>query len=213
MGTVTERAVTGGLPIKTSRPSAQAYVAAAWFLHVEPGVLQAVAEVEAGPHGGFLDTGEPVLLYERHVFHRLTDGRFSGALAPGDFPREVSELSLPTAGGYGAVSIQHAKLAAAAKLDRDSALKACSWGLFQILGLNHLEAGFPTVQAFVNAMYRGVDDHLRALVMFLRHDGRLVEALQGHEWAEFARLYNGPAYQRNKYDTRLAAAYARLEVA
>ena len=202
-----------GLPLKATKPSGVAYISAAWLLGVQPEALQAVAEVEAGPFGAFLDNGEPVILYERHIFHRLTNGRFAGALAPGDFPREVSELSNPSAGGYGAVSIQHAKLAAAVRLDREAALKACSWGLFQILGLNHAEAGHPSLQAFVNAMYRSVDEHLRALVMYLRHDFRLVDALRSHEWAEFARLYNGPAYQKNHYDAKLAAAYARLEVA
>lgn len=201
-----------GEPIKADRPLALSYAHAAWFLLVEPAALEAVGEVEAGPYGAFLDDGRPVLLYERHIFHRLTNGRFAGAIAPGDFPREVSELSLPTAGGYGAVSIQHDKLAAAAKLDRDAALKACSWGCFQILGLNHAEAGFPNLQRFVNAMYRSADDHLRALVMFLRHDERLVDALRGHDWAEFASRYNGPQFARNKYDVKLAAAYARLEV-
>jgi N-acetylmuramidase-like protein len=205
--------VNGGLPMKADRPSVSAYPAAAWFLQVEPAALQAVAEVEAGSAGAFLDTGEPVILYERHIFHRLTNGRFSGALAPGDFPREVSELSNPSSGGYGAASIQHAKLAAAVKLDREAALKACSWGLFQILGLNHAEAGYPSLQGFITAMYRSADDHLRALVMFLRHDERLVDALRGHEWAEFARVYNGPAYQKNRYDAKLAAAYARLGTA
>lgn len=205
--------MTGGLPIKSVRPAPLAYSAAAWFLGVEPAALQAVAEVEAGPYGAFLDTGEPVILYERHVFHRLTNGRFAGALAPGDLPREVSQLSRPDFGGWGPVSIQHAKLAAAVKLDREAALKACSWGLFQILGLNHAEAGHPTLQGFVTAMYRSVDEHLRALVMFLRHDERMVEALRDREWAAFAARYNGPAFARNQYDKKLAAAFARLEVA
>lgn len=204
-----------GEPIKADRPPSLSYAHAAWLVRAEPAALQAVGEVEAGPYGAFLDTGEPVILYERHIFHRLTNGRFSGAIAPGDFPREVSELSLPTADphGYGPVSIQHAKLAAAVKLDRDAALKACSWGMFQILGLNHAEAGFPTLQGFVNAMYRSADDHLRALVMFLRHDERLVEALREHEWADFAARYNGPNFARGHYDSKLATAYARLEVA
>lgn len=204
---------TGALQIKAARPSDHAYVSAAWFLAVEPAALKAVAEIEAGPQGAFLDTGEPVILYERHIFHRLTNGRYSGAVAAGDFPREVSQLSLPTPGGYGAVSIQHAKLQAAVKLDREAALKACSWGLFQILGLNHVEAGHATVQSFVTAMYRGVDEHLRALVMFLRHDDRMMQALRDHDWAAFAARYNGPAFARNQYDKKLAAAFARLEVA
>jgi len=39
-------------------------------------------------------------------------------------------------------------------------------------------------------------------------DSRLLEALQGRDWPTVARLYNGPRYAENHYDTRLADAYA-----
>ncbi|TWH25864.1 MULTISPECIES: N-acetylmuramidase domain-containing protein [unclassified Aminobacter] len=34
------------------------------------------------------------------------------------------------------------------------------------------------------------------------------QVMGAHDWAAFARGYNGPAYRRNRYDTKLAAAYA-----
>jgi N-acetylmuramidase len=36
---------------------------------------------------------------------------------------------------------------------------------------------------------------------------RLDEPLARHDWAAFARGYNGPEFSRNQYDTRLAAAF------
>lgn len=188
--------------MKARFPTNEAYAAAAWMLMAEPRSLQAVGTVEAGPLGGFLPDDRPVVLFERHLFSRLTHGKFDH-----DHP----DLSNPVAGGYGPGGrFQHERLAAAAVLDRDAALKSASWGLFQILGLNHELAGFPELQRFINAMYRSVDDHLRALVMFIRYDARLVDAIRAKDWVTFARIYNGPQFQRNQYAEKLAAAYEML---
>lgn len=192
-------------------PSDQAYAGAAWLLRCEEAAVRAVAEVEAGPQGAFLDSGEPVILFERHYFHRLTAGRYAGARAPG-LPDSCSLVSSPRRGGYGPTSVQHARLAAAVALDRDAALRSASWGLFQVMGSNHAAAGYQELQRFVTAMYRSVDDHLRAFTMFVRHDARLVDAVRtigrGGE-VVFARVYNGPKYAENQYDSKILAAYRR----
>jgi hypothetical protein len=36
-----------------------------------------------------------------------------------------------------------------------------------------------------------------------------LEPLRRHDWAGFARKYNGPGFARNQYDLRLRAAYER----
>jgi hypothetical protein len=198
--------------MKADRPTVAAYAAAAWLLSCEPRAIQAVAEVEAGPEGAFLDSGEPVILFERHLFHRLTEGRFDGRVWRDSPSSAWALLSSSTPGGYGPVSMQHPKLQAAAALDRAAALKACSWGLFQILGANHDQAGYPILQRFINAMFREVDDHLRAFCMFIRHDARLVDAIRAKDWAAFARTYNGPQFSRNRYDQKMADAYNGLPV-
>jgi N-acetylmuramidase-like protein len=199
--------VTGTLPVKPDTPTVTAWLDAAASIGCELRAIRAVAKVEAGSEGAFLDSGEPVILFERHIFHRLTDGRFDGAVAPG-VDIASSQISVPVRGGYGRASIQHAKLAAAVLLDREAALKSCSWGLFQIMGLNHESAGFQDLQEFVNAMYRSADDHLAAFVSFIKSDSRMVGALRSKDWHAFARIYNGPA--TSGYDSRIAWAYREL---
>ena len=187
---------------KPDWPSPESLRSAAWMLDCEPRAIDAVSRVEAGTSGAFLDSGEPVVLFERHIFHRLTGGRFDA---------KYPELSFPTPGGYGKVSEQHgrlehaADLCVAAGLGRDLALKSASWGLYQCMGYNHAAAGFQTLQGFINAMYRSVDDHLRAFVCFIRSNERMHEALRAKDWEAFKRLYNGPA--RNGYAAMIAAAY------
>lgn len=180
-------------------PSREAYASAAWLLRCEVEAIQAVGEVEAGAEGAFLPSGEPVILFERHVFHQLTSGKWSGT-HPG--------ISNPSPGGYGATSSQHSRLDAAVGLNRGAALRSASWGLFQQLGRDQRYS--PDLQRFVTAMYREVDDHLRAFVLFIRANDKLVDAIRARNWESFARHYNGPAFKRNAYDTKMRAAYERL---
>ena len=44
-------------------------------------------------------------------------------------------------------------------------------------------------------------------VRFIQADPRVLRALRGKDWAAFARIYNGPNYAANKYDTKLADVF------
>lgn len=193
--------------MKANFPRDEAFATAAKTLGCEVAAIRAVAKVEASSEGAFLDSGEPLLLFERHHFHNLTNSRYGGARAP-DMPALYSLLSdaaRTPAGGYGPRSKQHQKLQEAAKLDRGAALMACSWGLFQIMGSNWKRCGFASLQLFVNAMYRSVDDHLAAFVRFIAADPEMHAALVAKDWLAFARKYNGP--KQRGYDAKMKAAY------
>lgn len=159
--------------------------------------IRAVAKV-ASSRTPFDDLGRPTILYERHLFHKLTGGVF-GARHP--------DLSNPEAGGYGTCASQYGKLERAYALDADAALKACAWGTFQILGLNHDDAGFTAVADYVRAMCRSEGEQLRALVSVISANPGMQLALRDRDWTGFARRYHGPAYHKNNYDQRIADAY------
>lgn len=176
------------------------YEAAALRLMCEVAAIKAVAEVESGPYGGFLADDQPVILFERHLFHRLTSGSYD-ATHP--------DISARTPGGYGSVRSQHTRLAEAAALNRDAALQSCSWGRFQVLGSNWRSLRYDSLQQFVNAMYESEAAQLDSFLRFVEVNG-LLGALQQRNWKAFARRYNGPNFQINHYDTKLAAAYAKF---
>jgi hypothetical protein len=176
--------------------SIQDMMRAAQDLNCDLPAIKAVTAVEA-PRGPWNDDGTPTILFERHKFHHFTGGRFD-MIAP--------DLSNRIAGGYGKYSAQHTKLSRAAVYDREAALKSCSWGMFQIMGFNHAIAGHPTLQGFINAMYRSAGDHLDAFVAFVKSQG-LADELREHRWADFARRYNGADYARNAYDVKLHQAW------
>jgi hypothetical protein len=181
---------------------------AAVALDVEVCAIKAVAEVESAG-SGFLPDGRPAILYEAHVFHKETGGRHASAT-----DRKGVKLSSQTWNRslYGATGAhQHDRYEDARALNADAANKAASWGMFQIMGGNHKAAGFDTSQDFVDAMWNGgAAAHLDAFVGFIKAN-KLDVPLRAKNWAAFAKGYNGPAYAQNKYDQKMAAAYARCK--
>jgi len=157
--------------------------------------VRAVNDVES--RGGFFADRRPKILYERHIFSRLTKRKFDAA---------HPSIATSRPGGYIGGPAEYDRLAQAIALDRTAALQSASWGAFQIMGFNHKAAGFADVEAFVKAMVSGQGAQLDAFVRFIKSN-RLDDELIRRDWAGFARGYNGPDYGRNKYDIKLAAAF------
>lgn len=146
---------------------------------------------------GYMTDRRPKILFERHVFSRLTGHRYDAA-HPG-----ISGPWDPNA--YGASGAhQYDRLQVAIGLDRDAALQSASWGLGQLLGSNHQTAGFPTAQAMVEAFVRSEDAQLLGMTRFIAASP-MRAALTAQDWATFARRYNGPKYAVNHYDQHLCA--------
>jgi hypothetical protein len=185
----------------TKQLTEQDFVDAASSLGVEVAAVKAVCEVESRG-SGFLPTGEPVILFERHWMYKLLKRK-------GITPPSNSPVAMLQSGGYKGGMAEHMRLQLAVQLDRECALQSCSWGLFQIMGFHWQALGYQSVQAFVNAMYRDEGSQLDAFVRFIKADKRMHNALKTHDWALFAKAYNGPAYAKNSYDIKMAKAYAK----
>ena len=181
----------------------QDYINAAKSLDVELAVIKAVAEVESAGDG-FLPSGQPKILFEGHIFHKITDGLFDDTHPTISYPTWTKKYYL---GGQK----EYERFLEAKKLDPQAAIRSASWGKFQILGNNYREAGFVSVEDFFWAMNQDEWHHLKAFVSFIISKG-LVEALQQNKWAEFARAYNGPGFRKNDYDWKLEQAYLKHKV-
>ena len=159
--------------------------------------VRAVIAVEAGG-AGFLPDGRPKILFERHKFSQFTGGKFDAT---------HGDLSSSVAGGYRGGEAEYLRLYKALQLDGEAAVRATSWGAFQIMGFNWQACGEKSLWGFLLAMHDNEDAQLALFVEFLLSQG-LAPPLRARDWATFARGYNGPGYARNQYDTKLAAAYA-----
>lgn len=175
-------------------------------LGIEVAVIKAVTEVESSGTG-FLSTGEPVILFEPHIFWRELKKR---GINPNDHLPEYSDILYQKWGAkpYGKSSQQHARLQRAAEIHREAALCSASWGMFQILGNNHKACGCETIQDFINKIYKDDHEHLKLFAAFVKNNG-LVDELKRKDWAGFARRYNGPAYEKNNYHKKLNTAFLK----
>ena len=174
------------------------YARAARELKCDVAAIRAVVDVES-LGGGYQRDGRPKILFERHCFHRDTKGRWSNL-----YPH----ISAQRPGGYKGGPREYARLEQAMLLDRTAALRSASWGAYQIMGFNHRSVGFNSVEDFVAAMVESSARQLHAFLAFIRTN-RLERYLRKRDWARFARGYNGPSYRINRYDQKLASAYAR----
>jgi hypothetical protein len=162
--------------------------------------IHAVIDVETAG-GGTDSRGRLKMLFEPHRFWRN--------LGPGPKrDRAVAQgLAYPRWGERPYPSDSYPALLRAMAIDPDATLKSASWGLPQILGENHALAGYPTVRAMIEDFTRDEDNHLEAMVRFIAASG-LAGALRAHDWAAFARGYNGPQYASHGYDKRPARRFA-----
>lgn len=176
------------------------YVAAANVLGCEVAAIKAVAKTETGGSGPYFKFSGwddvPSILYERHYFHNLTNGTFTPS---------SPDISNSVRGGYGSYNIQYEKLLRAYNLNKSAALKSASWGEFQIMGKNHVAAGYASVEDFVLDISQSEKNHLKAFVNFIKSDPALRSSIASKNWHAFAIRYNGQA--QVGYDTQMSNNY------
>lgn len=146
--------------------------------------IKAIALVEGSGEGFNRNTGLILLQFEPHLF-----------------------LDKKIANGVDVQSKEWAAFNEAYKINPSAAIKATSWGMFQILGDKYELCGYNSPQAMLNEFKMGEYFQMRALLNYINSQKLLKNAIRAKDWKTFARWYNGVAYKRFKYDTRLAAAY------
>ncbi len=167
--------------------------AAAEHIGVDPARVWAILRVET-KGWGFLSDRRPQILFERHWFHKQTNGAFSP---------QAPDLSSARAGGYGpGGAAQYERLTRAIALDRRAALRSTSWGIGQVMGFHAESLGYPDVETMIKAMVAEEDEQLRAVASFIVGKG-LHRALQRQDWTAFAKGYNGSDFTKNHYDEKL----------
>ncbi|SDG60945.1 Putative peptidoglycan binding domain-containing protein [Onishia taeanensis] len=206
-GPKTRRALKQGTDPKALRQID--LVGAAETLDVELAAVMAVNEIESrglGFHVGGSRNGAPVILFERHIMRRRL---IHHAINPVPYQQRQPNIVNDKPGGYIGGPREHERLAAADAIQGSAAIESASWGLFQIMGFHWHRLGYASAEVFAESMAISEGRQLEAFVRFIEADSALHSALRRQDWRDFARRYNGPAFERNDYDTKLAAAYRR----
>jgi hypothetical protein len=184
--------------------SMKLYASMAEEFGCEIAAIRAVAETESSGKGYF-ENGLPKILFERHRFYALTDPNRKAkkgtakVMHPfGAFP----DICNPIPGGYAIAEAEYARLVKAARLDRDAAIMACSWGSFQVLAEYYEHCDFKSPTELVDACMRSPDGHIALFRGFLRmpEKKKAIEALKAKNWEQFTKYYNGGNWEKQNPD-------------
>ena len=161
--------------------------------------IHAVLDVESRG-SGFDSKGRVVMLFEPHIFYRELTVRSQRdeAVAQGLAYKNW------VAGKYPKDS--YPRYEKACKINPTAAARACSWGLGQIMGFNHVDAGYDSVFEMIDDFKISEANQLEAMINFIVAN-HLDDELREHDWRGFARGYNGPNYATHGYHTRLQDRY------
>ena len=171
--------------------------------------IKAVGDVESRG-GGWLPSGLPTILYERHLFWRN--------VSPSK--RKMTYFCNPTPGGYtldadnDGTNDSWEKLAMACCVDPLVALQSISIGKFQVLGAWYKECGYkhPIEMLFAAkdrevVHYEFLRDYILKVAKiksaFLKINGEPANC------AAFAKGFNGKNYAEYDYHTKIAVAYRK----
>ena len=170
---------------------------------IDAAVLVAVALVEtnAVAFARIGDRREPLIRFEGHYFDRLLSG-------PARQRARAAGLADPRAGRIRNPASQSARwqlFDAAAAIDAAAAAASVSWGLCQVMGSHWKALGYGDAADLAAAARASAEGQFEIAARFLAA-GRLADRLVNGDVAGFARRYNGPAYRRNRYDEKIAAA-------
>lgn len=164
--------------------------------------IHAVMEVESRG-SGFDKQGRPAALYEPHIAYKYSSGETRTRLVSAGLAYPVQGQARYPADSYDRIQRAYA-------IDPTIALLSTSWGLGQVMGFNHKLAGYTSVKSMVLSFMDSEAAQLEAMIAFIQ-SAKLDDELRRHDWAAFAKGYNGSGYAKNKYDTRLAAAFKKWQ--
>lgn len=160
--------------------------------------VRALYEVESS--GNSFIEGRPTILFEPHIFGRLTGGRYNNSLPKISSPVWNRKLYPGSQKG------RYDQLIEAVCLDPNAGFSSASYGGFQIMGMNwkRCEADSPMHFAWLEAQSEA--NQLNHFVAFIMSDALLWRALRLGDWLGVAKRYNGTAFYKNRYDVKLAQA-------
>lgn len=182
------------------------FTVAARRLRCDEAAIRAVSDVEARGDGFLYDSSVKQwrikILFERHIMYRLLKkkyGRDKALSIVSANPDVVNTRS----GNYIGGNAEHARLKKARRIDKNLGLESASWGAFQIMGFHWERLGFESAVDYVLTLSKGEPEQLEAFCRFIETDKRLLNAIRARDWSGFAEVYNGSAYKKNKYDTKM----------
>ena len=166
--------------------------------------LVAVVNVESAGQIFAKDVAEdaPVIRWEGHYFYRLLKGsKRDAAVRAGLAASKAGAVKNPRSqrGRYD-------MLERGITIDKVAALSSISIGVGQVMGSHWKTLGFEHPEKMFDLAETGLAGQVDIMCRFIVHFD-LKDEIDRLDWSGFARGYNGPAYRKNAYHTKMAKAY------
>lgn len=170
--------------------------------------LQTVIEVETTGKG-FDGNGHPTFLFEPHLFYKnVPKDKLAAAVKQGlAYPKWKGPGSYPKT-----PTLRWQQFMKAVAMDETAAIQSASWGLGQILGSEYDEAGYGSPQEMLTAFCDSEYNQVQGMANLIKHrklDKVLLRFPDMTACRQFAKIYNGAAYEKNRYHIKLHDAYVR----
>lgn len=151
--------------------------------------LDTVLEIESSGSGFDPKTGLIKIQFEPYHFRKYTGKRI--------------------ANGVENQAEEWAAYKVAEQINKEAAQLSTSYGLGQVMGFNHKDAGFGKVSEMVDSFMISEANQLRGMLTFIKSNKSMYNALVKKDWAKFAYYYNGENYKDFQYDTKLKKAFEK----
>ena len=184
-------------------------------INVDEGILFAIAKQETKKESFIqLSPKKATILLERHYVYNLLKKKF-GSNKANECQKEDSTLcnsKVTEKGGYGKSKEQLDRLEKVKKWDNDIAVKSCSWGKFQVMGV-YIEKIklYKDADEFEKAMNLCEVQHFQFFKSYLIDviGDNIIKAMRGKNWEKIAELYNGKNWKKTNpdYATNLKKYY------
>lgn len=172
----------------------------------EPEVIITFVDIESAGRVFWTVGGKkvPAIRPECHYFLRnLPDTKKRAGIERGLAHRSWTGVKVPRS--YAGVYKHFAKMK---RLDSAAAYKSISMGVGQVMGEHATSLGYSSAKAMYDVcLNEGLAGQVNVMLDFINSKPSLVTALETKDWHTAARIYNGPAYKRNRYAYKMAKRY------
>lgn len=160
-----------------------------------PAALEALIKVESGGIGFAEDTGKIIIQFEPSWFKRKSPYTPSGKWSVNGVERQHNEW----------IAFNDAF-----NRDPQAAMESTSIGMMQVMGFHWKALEFSSVGSMWDYAKQSEANQIDLAIRFIKLNKKLDAALKNKDWPTVAYYYNGSAYKKFNYDTRLLLAYKRL---
>lgn len=177
-------------------------------------IFAAFLEVESGNNGFDPKTGKIIIQFEPHVFARYltefkVDHVITSRVVSGRRTYTITSMGEAFTNGVEGQTAEWSAFNVAFRINPTAAMLSTSIGLPQIMGFHYMRLGYASVDDMWDGFKMGERTQVHGMAIFIKTDSRLFKALKAKDWATAAKLYNGAGYKINKYDEKLARAFAK----